>query len=141
MNIGIIFDLDGVIVSTDENHFLAWKKMADEEGIPFDREVNEFLRGVSRMESLAIVLKKASKEYTDEQKKEMSERKNNYYRESLMQITPDDILPGVKDMLDELKKRMPGKNLGDFEKNPMVQNISTILTVADMCTLVENKLA
>ena len=63
MNIkAVIFDLDGVIVSTDECHYLAWKKIADEEGIYFDRTINERLRGVSRMESLDIVLEKAEKE-------------------------------------------------------------------------------
>jgi len=54
--LGVIFDLDGVIVSTDDCHYLAWKRMADEEGIPFDRKVNERLRGVSRMASLEIIL-------------------------------------------------------------------------------------
>ncbi len=57
---GVIFDLDGVIVTTDDCHYLAWKKMADEEGIYFDRIINERLRGVSRMESLAIILEKAT---------------------------------------------------------------------------------
>ena len=56
---GVIFDLDGVIVSTDDCHYHAWKRMADEEGIPFDRTVNERLRGVSRMDSLDIILEKA----------------------------------------------------------------------------------
>ena len=62
----IIFDLDGVIISTDEYHYLAWKAIADKEGIPFDREINNRLRGVSRMESLEIIWEKASKEYTQE---------------------------------------------------------------------------
>ena len=66
---GIIFDLDGVIVSTDNCHFEAWKKMADEEGIYFDRIINERLRGVSRMESLEIILEKAEKDYTEEEKR------------------------------------------------------------------------
>ena len=117
MKIGIIFDLDGVIVSTDENHYLAWKKVADEEGIPFDRDVNEFLRGVSRMESLEIVLKNSDKNYTPEQKNEMAERKNRYYRESLLKITPDDILPGVSDILCELKRRNIAISIGSSSKN------------------------
>ncbi len=61
---GVIFDLDGVIVSTDDCHYHAWKRMADEEGIPFDRTVNERLRGVSRMDSLDIILEKAGRPYT-----------------------------------------------------------------------------
>ena len=117
MSIGIIFDLDGVIGSTDENHFLAWKRMADEEGIPFDRCVNEFLRGVSRMDSLDIILKNTDKIFTIEQKKEMAERKNRYYRESLMTITPNDILPGVNDVLHELKSRNIAIAIGSSSKN------------------------
>lgn len=66
--LGVIFDLDGVIVSTDNCHYLAWKRMADEEDIYFDRKINERLRGVSRMESLEIVLERAQKSYTTEQK-------------------------------------------------------------------------
>jgi len=79
--LGVIFDLDGVIVSTDNCHYLAWKKMADEEGIPFDRTINERLRGVSRMESLEIILEKAEKAYTAEEKTELAARKNAYYVE------------------------------------------------------------
>ena len=65
---GIIFDLDGVICSTDEYHYQAWKKMADDEGIYFDRKINERLRGVSRAASLEIILEKADKQYSDEEK-------------------------------------------------------------------------
>ena len=79
----IIFDLDGVIVSTDECHYEAWKMLADEEEIYFDREINQRLRGVSRMESLEIVLERAQKEYSNEEKIEMATRKNNYYVEKI----------------------------------------------------------
>ena len=68
----VIFDLDGVLVTTDDCHYLAWKKLADEENIYFDRDINERLRGISRMESLEIVLEKAEKQYSDEEKKEMA---------------------------------------------------------------------
>ncbi|MBP5216244.1 MAG: HAD hydrolase-like protein, partial [Bacilli bacterium] len=64
---GIIFDLDGVIISTDHFHYKAWKAIADEEGIYFDEEINNRLRGVSRMASLEIVLEKAKKTYTQEE--------------------------------------------------------------------------
>ena len=75
----VIFDLDGVIVSTDDCHYEAWKKMADEEGIYFDKTINNRLRGVSRMESLEIVLERAEKEYSEEEKLQLAERKNGYY--------------------------------------------------------------
>ena len=103
--LGVIFDLDGVIVSTDDCHYLAWKRMADEEGIPFDRKVNERLRGVSRMASLEIILEKATKTYTEEQKVEMATRKNGYYVELIQQLTADAMLPGAMATLEMLKKR------------------------------------
>lgn len=102
---GIIFDLDGVIVTTDNYHYLAWKRIADDEGIYFDREINERLRGVSRMASLDILLEKADRTYSDEEKKGLAETKNNFYRESLKDLTPDAIFPGVMEILDELKRR------------------------------------
>ena len=77
---GMIFDLDGVIVSTDEMHYAAWKMIADEENIYFDREINNRLRGVSRMESLEILLERSSRQYTPEEKFRLAERKNNYYK-------------------------------------------------------------
>ena len=77
---GFIFDLDGVIVSTDKYHYLAWKKMADDEGIYFDEVINDRLRGVSRMQSLEIILEKATKTYTDDEKVALATKKNDIYR-------------------------------------------------------------
>jgi beta-phosphoglucomutase len=101
---GIIFDLDGVIVSTDEFHYQGWQRLADEEGIYFDREINERLRGVSRMESLQILLERATKSYSLPEKEAMDTRKNDYYRQLLQRITPGDILPGVLPLLAALKQ-------------------------------------
>lgn len=113
----VIFDLDGVIVSTDEYHYQAWKKMADEERIYFDRAINEKLRGVSRMESLAIILQKSSKTYTEEEKAGLAQRKNEYYRALLNNLTPDDILPGVLLVLQQLKERGIKIAIGSSSKN------------------------
>ena len=113
----VIFDLDGVIVSTDEFHFLAWKQLADAEGIPFTREDNERLRGVSRMESLDILLEKASRKYSDVEKEEMATRKNTIYRESLKALSPADILPGVTDVLKGLRERGIKIAIGSSSKN------------------------
>lgn len=113
----VIFDLDGVIVSTDDCHYRAWKKMADEEGIYFDREINNRLRGVSRMASLEIVLEKANREYSEKEKQEMAERKNNYYKELICELTPDDILTGVTEKLDELKENGIKIAIGSSSKN------------------------
>ena len=115
--LGVIFDLDGVIVSTDDCHYLAWKRMADEEGIPFDRKVNERLRGVSRMASLEIILEKATKTYTEEQKVEMATRKNGYYVELIQQLTADAMLPGAMATLEMLKKRGVKIAIGSSSRN------------------------
>jgi len=96
-----IFDLDGVLTNTAELHFRAWKRLADEEGIPFTREDNERLRGVSRRESLMRLLKgRALPERTMDS---LMERKNRYYQELIKGLTEDDILPGARELLGELR--------------------------------------
>ena len=112
-----IFDLDGVIVSTDEFHFQAWQRLAQEENIPFSREDNERLKGVSRMESLDIVLEKSRKPYTENEKTQMAERKNSYYRDLLKNLSPADILPGVLQFLDDLHKLNFRTAIGSSSKN------------------------
>ena len=114
---GVIFDLDGVIVSTDNCHYLAWKRMADEEGIYFDRTINERLRGVSRMESLEIILERAQRPYTDDEKQAMAARKNAYYVELIGSLTRADILPGALDTLSYLKERGVKVAIGSSSKN------------------------
>lgn len=79
----IIFDLDGVLVYTDKFHYLAWKKMADRIGVPFDETINNRLRGVSRMDSLEIILERSTRKYTQEEKEDLAEEKNGYYKEFL----------------------------------------------------------
>ncbi len=113
----VLFDLDGVIVCTDECHYKGWKKLADEEGIYFDREINKRQRGVSRMESLEVLLEKATKTYTDEEKKALAERKNNYYKEFIKDLSPNDVLPGVMDFCEELRKNGVKLAIGSSSKN------------------------
>ena len=120
MKKAVIFDLDGVIVSTDGFHYRAWKAMADNEGIYFDETINNRLRGVSRMESLEIILERATKTYTAEEKEAMATAKNDIYRESLVQLTPDDILPGVMDMLTTLRGMGVKLAIGSSSKNTPV---------------------
>lgn len=98
----VIFDLDGVLVTTDELHYHAWKAIADAEGIPFDRQVNHRLRGVSRMESLAIILENAPRTYSPRQREQLAEHKNQIYRASLSNLDAQAILPGAIDLLDQL---------------------------------------
>jgi len=98
---GFIFDLDGVITDTAEYHYRAWKRLADEEGIPFSRADNEALKGISRRESLLILLRGASR--TEETLLKMMERKNCYYQEFIKSITPEDVLPGAMKLLMEIR--------------------------------------
>jgi beta-phosphoglucomutase len=112
-----IFDLDGVIVSTDEFHYLGWKKIADEEGIFFDRERNHRLRGVSRMESLEILLEPSGRQYTREEKEVLAARKNAYYRELLATLSARDILPGVMNFCEGLRNRHILLAIGSSSRN------------------------
>lgn len=97
---GVIFDLDGVLTDTSEYHYLGWKRLADEEGLPFDRQANEALRGVSRRESLLLLL--GGRPATEAQMEEMMARKNRYYQEFIGQATEANLLPGALDLLGDL---------------------------------------
>jgi beta-phosphoglucomutase len=98
----IIFDLDGVLTDTSEYHYKAWKRLADEEGIPFTREENdEHLRGVGRRDSLMYILK--GREVSEEQIQVMMDRKNRYYTEMIKSMTPKDLVAGGRDLLNEIR--------------------------------------
>jgi beta-phosphoglucomutase len=97
-----LFDLDGVLTDTSELHFLGWKRLAEEQGILFTREDNEALRGVSRRESLNLLLK--GRQVSEEQAHQMMERKNGYYVDLVRQMTPADLLPGALEILAEIKE-------------------------------------
>lgn len=103
-----IFDLDGVLTDTAEYHYRAWKKLADEEGIPFTREDNEALRGVSRRESLVRLLK--GRQVSEGEAQALMERKNTYYREMIREITSADVLLGARELLREI--RAAGMKIG-----------------------------
>lgn len=114
---GIIFDLDGVICSTDEFHYQAWKALADRLAIPFDRERNNLLRGVSRMASLVIILEKSGKAYTAEEKAILAEEKNKLYRELLGRMSPADLPSDVRTTLEALRKTDMKLAIGSSSKN------------------------
>ena len=112
-----IFDLDGVLVSTDKYHYQAWKKMADDEGIYFDEKINDRLRGVSRMASLGIVLERAGRQYTEEEKVALANKKNDLYRDLLKNLTPADRLAGVTETLEKLRAEGFLLAVGSSSKN------------------------
>ncbi len=114
----VIFDLDGVLVSTDEYHYLAWKELAKELEIPFNRQDNMRQRGVSRMESLEVILEKSHKSYSDLQKLELATQKNNLYVQSLKEnLDGSCILDGVLDTLTYLKEKEIIIAVGSSSKN------------------------
>lgn len=113
----IIFDLDGVICFTDKYHYQAWKKLADRLGIYFDEEINNRLRGVSRMESLEIILERSEKEYSQDEKNAFAEEKNDTYRELLKQMTTADLSDEVKATLDALREKGIKLAIGSSSKN------------------------
>ena len=117
MVLGVIFDLDGVLVTTDEFHYLAWKKLAEQERLPFSRELNQRLRGVGRMESLEIILEQTDRRYTDARKMEMASRKNATYRRMLAGLTAADRLPGAMDMVRSLKQLGVKVAVGSSSRN------------------------
>ncbi len=112
---GFIFDLDGVLVDTAEYHYRAWQRLADEQGLPFDRHANEALRGVSRRESLMLIV--GSRKYPESKIEEMMERKNRYYVESIQGITPMDMMPGARDLLQEIRTAGMKIAIGSASKN------------------------
>lgn len=114
---GIIFDLDGVICSTDEYHYQAWKELADSIDVYFDREINNRLRGVSRMESLEIILEKSGVNYSEEEKLEMAEKKNGIYKVLLGRMNTADLTNEVKSTLDGLRAAGLKLAIGSSSKN------------------------
>lgn len=113
-----IFDLDGVIVFTDRFHYQAWKQMADKMDVYFDEQINHRLRGVSRSQSLEIILERYEGEpLSDEQKNELMNQKNNYYRKLLGKMTPDDVTLEVRNTLRKLRDRGYKLAIGSSSKN------------------------
>lgn len=127
---GFIFDLDGVITDTAEYHYLGWKKLADEENMEFDREFNEKFRGVSRMECLDLLLEANDRKVTPKERKELAERKNNYYREYLKNISKDNLLDGIEEVLNTLKDK--GYKLAIASASKNTSTVVKRLDIKDM---------
>ncbi len=114
-----IFDLDGVIVDTAKYHFLAWRRLANELGFDFTAEKNEKLKGVSRMGSLELILQWGGIELSETEKHELADRKNEWYKEYLQDMSAADILEGVLPFLTELQSRNIHIGLGSASKNAL----------------------
>ena len=114
---GLIFDLDGVRVTTEHNHFVAWKRTADELGIPFSEKENELLKGMSRIDSLRIILELGHKSISQEQMDDLLLEKNKFYRDSIAELSRKDLLPGVLDLLNHAKEQNIPMAIGSSSKN------------------------
>ncbi|EAD6722660.1 beta-phosphoglucomutase [Listeria monocytogenes] len=126
---GVVFDLDGVITDTAHYHYLAWKKTAESIGIEFDEAFNENLKGVSRIDSLLLILKKDGREndFTEEEIEALAADKNDFYVSLLKEITPADVLPGIKELIVDLKKQNLKCAIASVSKNAR-----TVLSALEM---------
>jgi beta-phosphoglucomutase len=114
---GLIFDLDGVIVSTEHNHYVAWKRTADELGISFSEKENENLKGLSRVDSLKAILAQENVTISEDEFNSLLDDKNEFYLESIAELKQSDLLKGVKELLDEAKTKGLKMAIGSSSKN------------------------
>lgn len=113
----LIFDLDGVIVTTEHNHFIAWKRTAESLGIPFEEEHNELLKGVSRVDSLKKILELGAKTISTEEFDALLISKNDFYVDSIQDLNQTDLLPGVLSLLQEATSKGIKLGIGSSSKN------------------------
>ncbi len=125
----VIFDLDGVITDTAECHYKAWKMLAEELEVPFDRKLNQKLRGVGRIESLKLILNRSAKHYSEESIKELADRKNDFYRKLIEQLGPSDLLPGIEKLLKDLRRMGIKTALASASRN--AQRVIELLKVKE----------
>ena len=139
----IIFDLDGVLTDTSEYHYKAWKRLADDEGIPFTKEENDkYLRGVARRESLMYIIR--GRTYSEAQIQEMMDRKNRYYVEMVESMTPKDLVAGGRELLGEIREAGIKVAIASASKNcrtvlKLLDIISYMDGIADGNSVVNSK--
>lgn len=132
----VIFDLDGVIIDTAHYHYIAWKRLASEFGITLTPAHNELLKGVSRMRSLEIILSLGNIALSQEQKELLAEKKNTWFVEYIESIRPEEIFPGVLDLIQNLRKRKIKIGLASSSKN--APRVIELLGIArDFDTLID----
>ena len=133
-NKAIIFDLDGVIVDTAKYHFIAWQDVARQLGINFTKKDNELLKGVSRVQSLEIILKLGQKSLNQTEKDAILKAKNEHYLVLISQMNEDEMLPGIKELLRDLKQKNIPFALGSASKN--ARRILEALNITDWFTAI-----
>jgi beta-phosphoglucomutase len=131
---GLLFDLDGVLVTTEHNHFVAWKRTADELGVPFTERENEQLKGISRIDSLKMILKMGNVFISESEFDALLKSKNDFYLESIQELNQSDLLPGVMDLL--VKAKAQGIKLGVGSSSKNANFILGLLGIADFFDVV-----
>lgn len=125
----VIFDLDGVITDTAHYHYLAWKRLAEQVGVPFDEVFNERLKGVDRMGSLNLILAQGNLSYTEEEKVALATQKNTHYQELISTMSPEDLLPGAVEALDRVREAGLKIGLASVSRNALT--VLTSLGITD----------
>jgi beta-phosphoglucomutase len=113
----VIFDLDGVITDTAHYHYLAWKRLAESEGVAFDEEFNEQLKGIDRMGSLDLILAGSAHDYSQEEKLALADAKNLHYQQLISTMSANDLLPGAMAALDAVRAAGLKTGLASVSKN------------------------
>jgi beta-phosphoglucomutase len=126
----VIFDLDGVIVDTAHYHFIAWKRLAKELGIDFTEQDNEQLKGVSRMRSLEIILELGNLRLSQEEMDELAAKKNQWFVDYINAMKPEEIFPGVKEMIEEIRANGIKVALASSSKN--ADTVLTLLNIKNL---------
>lgn len=125
----VIFDLDGVITDTAHYHYLAWKRLAESQGVPFDRAFNEHLKGIDRMGSLELILASSGKHYSEQEKLALADAKNLHYQELIATMSDADLLPGALEALDAV--RAAGLKIGLASVSKNAQTVLRRLGITD----------
>lgn len=125
----VIFDLDGVIVDTAHYHFIAWQRLARELGVNFSEKENEQLKGVSRMKSLEIILELGKITLPEQKKIELADKKNSWFVEYIKAVKPEEIFPGVREMLKKLKSQ--GIKIGLASSSKNADTVISLLEIKD----------
>lgn len=125
----VIFDLDGVIVDTAHYHFIAWKRLADELGVPFTEHDNERLKGVSRMQSMDIILELGTLHISQDRKTQLADKKNTWFVEFVEKMKPSEIFPGVQQLLVALRSQGIKIALASSSKN--ARRVIELLQIED----------
>jgi beta-phosphoglucomutase len=125
-----IFDLDGVIIDTAHYHYIAWKRLASEFNINLTKEQNELLKGVSRIRSLEIILELGNIHLSEEEKEKYANKKNAWFVEYIESIRPEEIYPGVKELIQTIRERGIKVALASSSKN--APRVIELLKIKDL---------